>query len=135
MNIFLKVGDSRSNDEPISQIVQLGDFFYVSGQPGTGQTFQEQALTSIYRVIEVLKDLDLKFYHIVKFTVYLSDITMKSEFLSIYANFVEPPYPAMTIIEAARLPEDTMIVIEGQGVNTLRHEKKMKMEDCPECGS
>jgi 2-iminobutanoate/2-iminopropanoate deaminase len=133
MNIFLKVGDSQPDQGCISNIVQLGDFFYVSAQCGTGKTFQEQALTAIYRIIEVLKDLDLRFDHVVKFTVYLSDIEMRSEFLSIYSNFVEAPYPAMSIVEVSALPEHSMIAIEACGVNTLRHERKMKMEDCPDC--
>lgn len=133
MNIFLKVGDSMPNGECISSIVQLGDFFFVSAQHGTGQTFQEQCLTAIYRFIEVLQDLDLRLDHVVKFTVYLSDISLKKEFLTTYSNFVEAPYPAMTIVEVAALADHSMIAIEGQGVNTLRHERKMKMEDCPDC--
>lgn len=133
MNIFLKVGDSQPDQNCISSIVQLGDFFYVSAQTGTGQTFQEQSLTAIYRIVEVLKDLDLRFDHIIKFTVYLTDISLKDEFLSIYSNFVEAPYPAMTIVEVSALDNNSMIAIEGQGVNTLRHERKMKMSDCPDC--
>lgn len=133
MNIFLKVGDSQPDNSCISSIVQIGDFFFVSGQCGSGQTFQEQALTSIYRIIEVLRDMELRLDHIVKFNVYLSDISLKEEFMSIYSNFVEAPYPAMTIVEVASLPDHSMISIEGQGVNTLRHERKMKMEDCPDC--
>lgn len=133
MNVFLKVGDSQPDQNCISSIVQLGDFFFVSGQIGTGQTFQEQALTAIYRMIEVLKDLDLRLDHVVKFNVYLTDLSLKDEFLSIYSNFVEAPYPAMSILEVSALDNDSMIMIEGQGVNTLRHERKMKMEDCPDC--
>lgn len=133
MNVFLKVGDSRPGGKPISEIVQLADFFYVSGQTGTGQTFQEQALTALYRVIEVLKDLDLRLDHIIKFNIYLTDITLEDEFLTIFHNFVEAPYPAVTVVEVAGLPGHSMICIEGQGVNTLRHERKMNMEDCPDC--
>ena len=46
MNIFLKIGDSVPRDECISEIVQLGDFVYMSAQTGRGQTFQEQCVTA-----------------------------------------------------------------------------------------
>ncbi|WP_302616719.1 RidA family protein [uncultured Dubosiella sp.] len=113
MNIFLKIGDSVPRDECISEIVQLGDFVYMSAQTGRGQTFQEQCVTACYRVIDVLKDLDLRMDHLVKYTVYLTDITLREEFLSVFKNFVEAPYPAMTIVEVSGLENNAMVAIEG----------------------
>lgn len=133
MNIFLKIGDSVPRDECISEIVQLGDFVYMSAQTGRGQTFQEQCVTACYRVIDVLKDLDLRMDHLVKYTVYLTDITLREEFLSVFKNFVEAPYPAMTIVEVSGLENNAMVAIEGMGVNTLRHEKTMQSSNCSDC--
>ncbi|MCI9041237.1 RidA family protein [Dubosiella newyorkensis] len=133
MNIFLKIGDSVPRDDCISEIVQLGDFVYLSGQTGRGTTFHEQCVTACYRVIDVLKDLDLRIDHIVKFTVYLTDISLKDQFISVFKNFVEAPYPAMTIVEVSALENDAMIEIEGIGVNTLRHEKSMQSSNCSDC--
>lgn len=118
----------------VSSIVQLGDFFYFSGQTGSGMTFHDQAVMACYNVRDVLHEFNLRFDHVLKFTVYLTDISMKDQFLSVFSNFVEAPYPVMTIIEAAALDDDAMVCIEGCGVNTLRHEKSMQEAYCEEIG-
>lgn len=136
MNMFLKVGDSIPRDECISNVVQMGDFVYMSAQTGRGITFQEQAVTACYRVMDVLKDLDLRMDHLVKYTVYLTDMENRDMFLGVFKNFVEAPYPAVTIVQVAGLENDSMVAIEGQGVNTLRLERAMNgSSGCVDCES
>nr|WP_276925727.1 hypothetical protein [Faecalibaculum rodentium] len=78
MNMFLKVGDSIPRDECISNVVQMGDFVYMSAQTGRGITFQEQAVTACYRVMDVLKDLDLRMDHLVKLSlIHISEPTRR----------------------------------------------------------
>lgn len=133
MNMFLKVGDSVPRDECISNLVQMGDFVYMSAQTGRGDTFQEQAVTCCYKVIDVLKDLDLRMDHLVKYTVYLTDMANRDMFLNVFKNFVEAPYPAVTIVQVAGLENGAMVAMEGQGVNTLRHEKTLGESYCSDC--
>lgn len=133
MNLFLKTGEGQKNMDCVSSIVQLGDFFYLSGQLGEGPTFREQAISACYALTDVLGQFNLRFDHVLKFTVYLSDIDFRDEFLSVFENFVDQPYPAMTIVESPRLPEYSMICIEGCGVNTLRHERSMQDAYCEDC--
>lgn len=133
MNTFLKTGDRQAGMDCISSIVQLGDFFYISGQLGRGQTFHEQAVMACYAVKDCLHEFGLRFDHILKFTVYLTDIEMQEEFLSVFSNFVEAPYPVATFVEVAALDQDAMICIEGCGVNTLRHERSMNEAYCEDC--
>lgn len=134
MNTFLKSGDQQEGYDCISQIVQLGDFFYFSGQCGWGRTFHEQCVNACYQVQEVLYEFDLRFDHVLSFTVYLTDISLKEEFLSVFTNFLEAPYPSATIVEVSALDtEDAMICIAGSGVNTLRHERSMKDAYCEDC--
>ena len=40
-------------------MVQLGDFFYLSGQTGLGERIQEQTITTINKVIDVLSNYGL----------------------------------------------------------------------------
>ncbi|WP_300957347.1 RidA family protein, partial [Faecalibaculum rodentium] len=111
-------------------------FVYMSAQTGRGITFQEQAVTACYRVMDVLKDLDLRMDHLVKYTVYLTDMENRDMFLGVFKNFVEAPYPAVTIVQVAGLENDSMVAIEGQGVNTLRHERAMNgSSGCVDCES
>ena len=42
MNIFLKSAGKQEGTPCVSNMVQLGDFFYLSGQTGLGETIQEQ---------------------------------------------------------------------------------------------
>ena len=133
MNLFLKTGERQSGYDCVSSIVQLGDFFYVSGQLGQGETFHEQCVNACYALKDVLEQFDLRFDHILKFTVYLTDIDMEDEFLSVFENFIDPPFPTLTVVESPRLPQGSMICIDGCGVNTLRHERSMNNAYCEDC--
>ncbi|MCF0246816.1 MAG: RidA family protein [Ileibacterium sp.] len=133
MNTFLKTGDRQPGYDCISSIVQLGDFFYFSGQTGSGSAFHDQCVSACYNIQDVLHEFDLRFDHILKFTVYLTDLHLKDEFLRVFENFVEAPYPSMTIVEVSRLENDAMICIDGMGVNTLRHERSMEDAYCEDC--
>lgn len=132
MNTFLKTGDRQPGTDCVSSIVQLGDFFYLSGQNGWGESFREQCINCLYTIQEVLKEFDLRFDHVLKFTVYLTDYQLQDEFLSVFSNFVEAPYPAVTIVEVSGLGE-SMVCVDGMGVNTLRHERSMNEAYCEDC--
>ena len=54
MNIFLKSAGKQEGTSCVSNMVQLGDFFYLSGQTGLGESIQEQTITAINKVIDVL---------------------------------------------------------------------------------
>lgn len=133
MNMFIKTGERQPGIDCASSIVQLGDFFYLSGQLGKGETFQEQCINCCYAISDVLDEFSLRFDHVLKFTVYLDDISLKDEFLKVFHNFVDLPYPAMTIVESPHLPEGSMICMDGCGVNTLRHENAMNPSYCEDC--
>lgn len=133
MNLFLKTGEPMSQYDCVSSMVQLGDFFYLSGQIGKGSTFHDQCVSACYAVTDVLHQFDLRFDHILKFTVYLVDIELRDEFLEVFSNFVDQPYPALTFVESPRLPDDAMVCIDGCGVNTLRHERSMSDAYCEDC--
>jgi 2-iminobutanoate/2-iminopropanoate deaminase len=133
MNTFLKAGERQEHMDCVSSFVQLRDFFYVSGQLGEGDTFRDQCVHACFKVKEILHDFDLRFDHILKFTVYLTDIEMQDTFLDVFANFADQPYPAVTIVEVSRLAHDSMVCIEGSGINTLRHERSMEEAYCEDC--
>lgn len=133
MNMFLKTGDLQEGTNCVSSIVQLGDFFYFSGQTGQGLTFRDQCIQACYKVQDVLREFDLRFDHVLNFTIYLTDLSNRNEFYTVFSNFVEPPYPALTLVEVKGLDEDSMICIAGNGVNTLRHERNMNEAYCEDC--
>lgn len=133
MNMFLKTGERQEGIDCASSFVQLGDFFYLSGQLGQGASFHDQCVSACYAITDILAGFNLRFDHILKFTVYLTDIEHKEQFLSVFDNFVDQPYPALTIVESPHLPGDAMVCIDGCGVNTLRHERSMSESYCEDC--
>lgn len=74
-------------------MVQLGDFFYLSGQIGKGSTFHDQCVSACYAVTDVLHQFDLRFDHILKFTVYLVDIELRDKFLEVFSNIRRSALP------------------------------------------
>lgn len=130
MNIFLKSAGKQEGTSCVSNMVQLGDFFYLSGQTGLGESIQEQTITAINKAIDVLSNYGLQLHHVVKFTVYLKNIEDKEAFLNTFKNFVDEPFPACTIVEVSNLADNATVCIEGLGVNTLRHEEQMQQSSC-----
>lgn len=80
--------------------------------------------------MEVLSEFDLRFDHVVKFTVYLKNLKDKEEFLSVFKNYLEKPFPAVSFVGVYDLDNGAMIAVEGQGINTLRHEQAHKNSSC-----
>ena len=131
MNVFLH--GKNIQDECISNIVSLGDFVFVSGQIGQGQTIEQQARTACEKLDGQLSLMDLEMRHIVKTTIYLKHLEDRATFLYVYKQFFEAPYPACTIIGVDHLPEDALVQIEAFALNTLRYENSMKDSHCAGC--
>ena len=132
MNVFLH--GKNIQDECISNIVSLGDFVFVSGQTGQGQTIEQQARTACEKLDGQLSLMHLEIRHIVKTTIYLKHLEDREVFLQVYKQFFEAPYPACTIIGVDHLQEDALVQIEAFALNTLRYEKSMKDSHCSDCG-
>ena len=54
----------------------------------------------------------------------------KEEFLSVFKNYLEKPFPAVSFVGVNDLDNGAMIAVEGQGINTLRHEQAHKNSSC-----
>lgn len=131
MNIFLK--SKNIKDECISDIVSLGDFVYISAQFGQGNTIQKQTRSALEDVVSCLQEFNMAMHHLVKATVYLTDLEGKQPFLDVYKTYFEAPFPACSIVEVSRLEHDAKVAIEAVAINTLRYEKEMKDHSCKDC--
>ncbi len=94
---------------------------FLSGQtpidPATGNLVEgdiaaqtRQALTNLG---EVLKAAGASFDHVTRTTVFLADMNDFAVMNEVYAGFFQPPYPARTTIQAARLPKDCRVEIDA----------------------
>lgn len=131
MNVFLKA--KSHNADGFSNIVALGDFVFVSGQLGQGKTFDEQCRSVFEKMEDLLACYNLTCRHIVKMTVYLSNLDNKGKFLDMFKERFEAPYPVYSIVEVNRLDEDALVMFDACAIDTLRYEKNLKESSCQGC--
>ncbi len=97
---------------PFSPAVRAGEALYLSGQvaqdPATGKLIAGDVATQterIFRNIEaVLQAAHLSLEHVVKVTVYLTDMKEFAAMNEVYGRQFAAPYPARTTIAVAALP-------------------------------
>ena len=105
---------------PYSQAIEFNGMVITSGQipiiPATG-TFpdgiREQTRQSLTNVKAILAAAGTDMDHVVKTTVFLSDMNNFGAMNEVYATFfTEGSYPARSAVEVARLPKDALVEIE-----------------------
>ncbi|HRN16665.1 MAG TPA: RidA family protein, partial [Xylanibacter oryzae] len=87
---------------PYSQAIEVNGFVFTSGQipidPATDNFVEggikEQTRQSLTNVQNVLKEAGIDLSHVVKTTVFLSDMGNFAEMNEVYAEFFVQPFPA-----------------------------------------
>jgi 2-iminobutanoate/2-iminopropanoate deaminase len=93
---------------PFPQAIGVGGLVFVSGQgplsPATNQPitapFEQQVRQTFANVQAILQADGLDLDHIVKLTVYLSDVENVPLFNQIYESVMPAPLPARTLVQA-----------------------------------
>lgn len=105
---------------PYSQAIEAGGFVYVSGQlpidPSTGVFaeggIKEQTRQSLLNAQAILREAGTDLSHVVKTTVFLSDIASFAQMNEVYAEFFSAPFPARSAVAVRDLPKGAMVEIE-----------------------
>ncbi len=106
---------------PYSQGVLIGDLLFVSGQipldPETGAVVGVTVEEQIRRVMESLKAIleasGMSMEHIVKTTIYLTDLNDFTAVNGVYSEFLQPPYPARATVGVKSLPKGVKVEIDA----------------------
>lgn len=106
---------------PYSQAVDVGGTVYLSGQialdPATGQMVGESIEAQTERVLKnlqaVLEAAGLSMKHVVKTTVYMTDLREFPKMNEVYAKFFPSNPPARATVQVAALPRGAKIEIEA----------------------
>lgn len=105
---------------PYSQAIEAGGMVFASGQlpidPETGDFavggVKEQTRQSITNAKQILEAAGTDLSHVVKTTVYLSDMSDFAAMNEVYAQFFTSPYPARSAVAVKTLPKNALVEVE-----------------------
>lgn len=104
---------------PYSQAAAVGEYVYCSGQlpinPITGEMgkdITEMTTYSLKNLKAILAEHDMTMDHVVKVTVFMTDLADFGAMNQVYESFFTAPYPARSAVQVAALPKGAAIEIE-----------------------
>lgn len=105
---------------PYSQAIEVNGFVFASGQipidPATGVFveggIQEQTRQALTNAQQILQTADTDLNHVIKTTVFLSDIANFGPMNEVYAQFFTEPFPARSAVAVKDLPKGALVEIE-----------------------
>ena len=105
---------------PYSQAVEANGTLYISGQlpidpvtgafPGGG--IKEQTRQSLTNVTNVLAEAGIDLSHVVKTTVFLSDMDNFAAMNEVYAAQFSGDFPARSAVAVKTLPKNALVEVE-----------------------
>lgn len=98
---------------PYSQAVLTGDTLYISGQicldPETGELrnadIQEETHRCMQNLKAVLQAASMDFSHVVKTTIFLTDMGSFSAVNEVYGRYFDSDFPARETVQVSALPK------------------------------
>lgn len=105
---------------PYSQAIEANGMLFCSGQipidPATGALveggIEEQTRQVFNNISQVLAAAGTDLAHVVKTTVFLSDMANFAAMNGIYAEFFAQPFPARSAVAVKELPKGSLVEIE-----------------------
>lgn len=112
---------------PYNQAVQSGNILFVSGQipinPATNELVQDSIAAETHQVMQNLKailtEANITFEHVLKTTIFLSDMSLFAEVNKIYGSFFNSDFPARETVAVKGLPKGVNVEISVIATTTL----------------
>ena len=106
---------------PYSQAIRIGDFLYTSGQISLDAKTMEMVTGDIELETEkVLRNIEailssegLNFDHVIKTTVYLTDLSEFARMNQVYEKFFSNTKPARACVQVVALPKGAKVEIDA----------------------
>ena len=106
---------------PYSQGVIAGNLLFVSGQipinPADGSLVSDSIESQANQVFEnlraIIQEAGTSFEHVLKLTIYLTDLENFAAVNKVMENYFSQPYPARATVEVSRLPKDVEVEIDA----------------------
>lgn len=105
---------------PYSQAIEAGNMVFASGQlpidPATGVFAEggvkEQTRQSLTNAKSILEAAGTDLAHVVKTTVFLSDMDNFGAMNEVYSEFFTQPFPARSAVAVKTLPKGALVEVE-----------------------
>jgi 2-iminobutanoate/2-iminopropanoate deaminase len=104
---------------PYGQAVLAGDFVFLSGQIGADPSsgaladgVAAQADRALRNLAAVLEAAGTDLGHVLKTTIFLTDMGDFTSVNEVYARYLEAPFPARSTVAVAALPKGALVEIE-----------------------
>ena len=114
---------------PYNQAVLVGDTLYISGQicidPVSGslrnQDIQQETHQVMHNLRAILAAADMTFHHVVKTTIFITDMNRFSEINEVYGKYFDSntTFPATETVQVSDLPKFVNIEISMIAVNQI----------------
>ena len=109
---------------PYSPAIRAGGLLFISGQiplrPETGELVAGDVTAQTEQVMRniaaLLQAAGASFEHVVRTTVYLTDLNDFAAMNDVYARHVVAPAPARATVQVSRLPRDVKVEIDAIAV-------------------
>ncbi|HEX2846375.1 MAG TPA: RidA family protein [Chitinophagaceae bacterium] len=111
--IIINTPDAPAPIGPYNQAIMTGDTLYLSGQvcinPATGELDNKDVQAETHRSMQnlkaVLQAAGMSFKHVVKTTIFITDMKKFGEINEVYGKYFEGDYPARETVQVAALPK------------------------------
>src|ERR1041384_4663203 len=105
---------------PYNHGVRFNELLFCAGQlgvdPATGNLAGDDIKTQTQRVLEniktILEDQQLTFKHVLKCTVFLTNLGDFAAMNEVYGKYFTADFPARTTVQVAALPKGAQVEIE-----------------------
>jgi 2-iminobutanoate/2-iminopropanoate deaminase len=120
----IAIPDAPTPIGPYSPAIRIGNLLFISGQipldPATGTVVSGDITAQTEQVMRnlaaLLRAAGAGFEHVVRTTVFLTDIAEFGAMNQCYGRFVGDPPPARTTVQVSRLPRDAKLEIDAIAV-------------------
>jgi 2-iminobutanoate/2-iminopropanoate deaminase len=104
---------------PYNQAVMSGNMLFISGQvafiPGTTELVIADIASETHQVMKnlqaILTEAGLEFSHVVKTTIFLSDMNLFAAVNEVYGSYFSSDYPARETVAVKGLPKNVNVEI------------------------
>jgi 2-iminobutanoate/2-iminopropanoate deaminase len=119
MKSILETSEAPAPIGPYSQAVLSGNTLYTSGQiainPKSGDLILDSIEEETHQVMKnlkaVLSEAGMTFDHVIKSSIFISDMDNFGRINKIYGQYFTCDFPARETVEVARLPKDVNVEI------------------------